>query len=114
MRKPRLRPLANDARPTRRSLVEVTAAASRAADDRVLVMPFFPIAATTADAPQAEEVANTSASAAAPKQPEAPGGAKPANERLSRPAVLADTENTAEMLADIATAAASWSEGRRP
>ena len=58
MGKLRLKPPANDTRPVRRSLVELTEAASRAAGDGTLVMPIFPIAAAIADAPRPEDVAN--------------------------------------------------------
>ena len=86
MRKPKSKPPANDARPVRRSLVELTAAASYAASDDAPVMPIFPIAANI---PPEENVAN---------------GAVPAPEpRRARAAEsTASPGGVAEMLADIA------------
>jgi len=86
MRKPKSKPPANDARPVRRSLVELTAAASCAASDDAPVMPIFPIAANI---PPEENVAN---------------GAVPAPEpRRARAAEsTASPGGVAEMLADIA------------
>jgi hypothetical protein len=65
----------------RRSLVELTEAASRAAGDGMPAMPTFPVAAAVADAPQLDEAAN---------------------KRSSRPAELPVTASTADMLAQIA------------
>ena len=81
MRKVRLKPPANDSRPTRRSLVELTEAASRAAGDGILAMSIIPIAAAVPDAQRPEEAAN---------------------ERSSCPSALPETTSTAEMLAQIA------------
>ncbi len=101
MRKPRSRPPADETRPTRRSLVELTAAASRE-DDGALVMPVSSIAAASAAAPRLEDVTNTSALAAAPKQAKAPRVAKPANGPSPRPKISPDSGSTAEMFVEIA------------
>jgi len=102
MRKARSRPPANDRRPTRRSLVELTAAASRAADNGARVMPISPIATATAEAPRPADVASPPAPTAAPKQSKAPHVAEPANEPSPRPIVSPDSGSTAEMLVEIA------------
>ncbi len=101
MRKPRSRPPANDMRPTRRSLVDLTAAASRAVDDGMLVMPVFPVAAATADAPRQEEAPNRLAPTAEPKQALEFPVREPANRPSRRAAASPDTGSTAEMLVDI-------------
>jgi Phasin protein len=89
MRKVRLKPPANDTRPTRRSLVELTEAASRAAGDGMLVMPSGLVMITP---PRAEELAH---------MPAAPKVAEPAAEPSSSSAALPATDDTAEMLARI-------------
>jgi hypothetical protein len=101
MRKVGLRPPADDMRPTRRSLVELTAAASRAVDDGVLAMPEFPIAGATADVSRPEDAASPPPPTAAPKQAMASHVMEPAEEPLRRPAALPDTPSTAEMLVEI-------------
>jgi hypothetical protein len=85
----------------RRSLVELTAAASCAVDDDVL-MPIYPIGAAVADAPRPEEVANRPTRTAAARQVTVPRVAELANEPSSRPAALPDSDSTVEMLVQIA------------
>jgi hypothetical protein len=82
MGKLRSRPPANDSRPARRSLVELTAAASRAVDDGMLVTPsgLIMIAPVPAPVPIAE----------------------PADASSPRRAAVPDCASTAEMLAEIA------------
>jgi hypothetical protein len=99
MRKSRSRPPANDTRPARRSLVELTAAASRAIEDGVAVMPVFPVAAA---AQRPEEVANASAPVAAAKQVTAPRAVEPASEPSRRKTASPNTESSVEMLVQIA------------
>src|SRR5947207_12394317 len=59
MRKTRIRWPASDIRPARRSLVELTAAASRAIDDGLLVTSASLIAASTDNPPGSEPAAKT-------------------------------------------------------
>ena len=86
MRKVRLKPPANDARPTRRSLVELTEAASRGAGEGMLVMPSSVVMITP---PRADELAH---------MPTAPKVAEPS----SGSAPLPEPNDTAEMLVRIA------------
>jgi Phasin protein len=90
MRKQRLKPPANDTRPTRRSLVELTEAASRAAGDGMLVMPSSVVMITP---PRAEELAHMSA---------APKVAEPAAARSSSSAAHPASDDTTGMLVQIA------------
>src|SRR5437773_468591 len=59
MSKTRIRQSASDIRPARRSLVELTAVASRAIDDGLLVTSASLIAASTDDPPRSEPAAKT-------------------------------------------------------
>jgi hypothetical protein len=100
MGKVRLRPPANDTRPTRRSLVELTAAASRAVDDGLVVMPSNLITIALENMPRAEEAANAAAQSDTPGAT-APRVAEPANDPSPRRAALPETGSCAEMLVDI-------------
>ena len=102
MRKLRLKPPANDTRPVRRSLVELTEAASRAVDDGLLVMPSSLVMISPEIMPRPEEVAPAPARTAAPKQAAASRIAEPATEPPSRPVALLQSDSAAEMLAQIA------------
>jgi hypothetical protein len=57
MRKLRLKPPANDRRPVRRSLIELTAAASRAADAGLVPMPSSLVMISPEIMPRLEEAA---------------------------------------------------------
>ena len=92
MRKLRLKPPANDRRPVRRSLVELTAAASRAADEGVLMMPSSLVMISPDIVPRLGEVAPV------PARTAAPGKAAP---RATK-AAAAPLPRAAEMLAQIA------------
>jgi hypothetical protein len=97
MRKLRLKPPANDRRPVRRSLIELTAAASRAADEGVAMMPsslvmISPDIVDVAPAP----ARRTAPRKAAPRVAEAAAGPSP------RAAPLPQSGSAAEMLAQIA------------
>jgi hypothetical protein len=102
MGKLRSRPPANDTRPTRRSLVELTAAASRAVDAGLLVMPASPVVIAPDNQPRAEDEANAAQTAAPSKQAAAVPVAEPAGETSPRRAAAPDCGSTAEMLAEIA------------
>jgi hypothetical protein len=102
MRKLRLKPPANDTRPTRRSLVELTAAASRAVDDGMLVMPSSLVMISGDDPSRAEELAQTPVRTAAAEQPAAPAAAEPVTGPPARSAALPEPDDTAEMLVQIA------------
>jgi hypothetical protein len=95
MRKVRLKPPANDTRPVRRSLVELTEAASRAAGDGMLVMPSSLVTISVDDPPRPEEPART---------PTAPGVPEPTIEPSLRPTALPGSDDIAEMLVNIAKA----------
>src|SRR3954451_21945001 len=104
MSKTRNRP-ASDRRPARRSLVELTAAASRAIDDGLLVAPVGPIAASPRDPPRSAPAANTHDSTlAAGRVTAPPPAAVPAalNAPAARKAELLDSDSSAEMLVKIA------------
>jgi len=97
MRKLGLRPPANDRRPVRRSLVELTAAASRAADEGVAMTP----SSLVVIPPDMADVALASAGTAAPRKV-APRVTKATVEPSPRAAALSRSGSAAEMLAQIA------------
>jgi hypothetical protein len=104
MSKTRIRRPASDIRPARRSLVELTAAASRAIDDGLLATSAGLIAAS-ADAPLPAPVAKThdgtmvSGGVTAPPPVSVP---KSLNGVAARNGKLVDSDSTAEMLVEIA------------
>jgi hypothetical protein len=97
MRKLRLKPPANDTRPARRSLVELTEAASRAADDGLAMMP----SGLVMISPDIVDVALVPARTVAAK-PAVPPRAEPVTEPPSRAVALPQSDSAAEMLAQIA------------
>jgi hypothetical protein len=97
MRKLRLGPPANDRRPVRRSLVELTEAASRAADEGVVMMP----SSLVMISPDIVDVTPAPARKAVPRKA-APRVAKAAAEPPPRAAALPQSGSAAEMLAQIA------------
>src|ERR1700758_935405 len=101
MRKLRLKPPANDRRPVRRSLVELTEAASRAADEGVVMMPSSLVMISPDIMPRLEEAAAVPARTVAPRKA-APRVAKAAAEPPPRAAALPQSGSAAEMLAQIA------------
>jgi Phasin protein len=101
MRKLRLKPPANDTRPVRRSLVELTEAASRAADDGLVLMPTSLIMISPDIMPRLEEAAPVPARRVAPRKA-APRAAKAAAEPPPRAAALPQFDSAAEMLVQIA------------
>jgi Phasin protein len=101
MRKLRLKPPANDRRPVRRSLVELTEAASRAADGGVVMMPSSLLMISPDIMPRLDEAAPAPARKAVPRKA-APRVAKAAAEPPPRAAALPQSGNAAEMLAQIA------------
>jgi hypothetical protein len=101
MRKLRLEPPANDTRPVRRSLVELTEAASRAADDGLALMPTSLVTISPDIMPRLEEAVPMPARRAAPRKA-APRAAEAAAEPRPRPAALPQSGSAAEMLAQIA------------
>ena len=96
---------ANDRRPTRRSLVEFTAAASRAIDDGLLMRPTSSVAASPDDAPrfdhatQTPDLTATAGQATVPTRVAAP---EPANEAAARGCELVASDSAAEMMVKIA------------
>jgi Phasin protein len=101
MRKLRLKPPANDRRPVRRSLVELTEAASRAADEGVVMMPSSLVMISPDIMPRLDEAAPAPARKAVPRKA-APRVAKAAAEPPPRAAALPQSGSAAEMLAQIA------------
>jgi hypothetical protein len=97
MRQLRSRPPANDRRPVRRSLVELTEAASRAADEGVVMMP----SSLVMISPDIVDVTPAPARKAVPRKA-APRVAKAAAEPPPRAAALPRSGSAAEMLAQIA------------
>jgi hypothetical protein len=96
---------ANDRRPTRRSLVELTAAASRAIDDGLLMRPMSPVAVSPEDAPRSDHAAKTPDLTAVAGQGTVPTRAaapEPANEAASRSRELVVSDSAAEMMVKIA------------
>jgi hypothetical protein len=101
MRKLRLKPPANDRRPVRRSLIELTAAASRAADAGLVPMPSSLVMISPEIMPRLEEAAPVPAGMAAPRKA-APRVTEAAPELSPRAAALPQSDSAAEMLAQIA------------
>src|SRR5258706_6288613 len=103
MSKTRIRRPASDIRPARRSLVELTAAASRAIDDGLLVTSASLIAASPDDPPRSEPAAKTHDRTMVAGQVAAPiPAAVPLNEAAARSGELVDSDSTAEMVVKIA------------
>jgi hypothetical protein len=100
MRKLRLKPPANDTRPVRRSLVEFTAAASRALDEGVVMMPSSLVMISPDIMPRLEEAAPAPARRAAPRKV-APRVTEAKVEPSPRPAASPQSDGAAEMLARI-------------
>jgi Phasin protein len=105
MSKTRIRRRASDTRSARRSLVELTAAASRAIDDGLLVTSASLIAAPPDDSSRSEQTAKTSDRAVVARRattsvpvaiPES------LNAAVSRSDELVDSDSTAEMFVKIA------------
>lgn len=95
---------ASDIRLARRSLVELTAAASRAIDDGLLVTSASPIAAA-GDPPQSAPAANTEDGATVAPQVTAPTAVSPPealNATPARKAQCANSASSAEMVVNIA------------
>ena len=103
MRKLRLKPPANDTRPMRRSLVELTEAASRAADDGLVLMPTSLVMISPDIMPRLEEAVPMPARRAAPRKA-APRAARAALEPPPRAEALPQSDSAAEMLVQIAKA----------
>jgi len=111
MSKTRSGPPANDRRPMRRSLVELTAAASRAIDDGLddglLMRPTSSgsVAASAEEAPRVDHTAKTPELAAVAGQATAPtrvAAPEPANEATARDRELVASDSAAEMMVKIA------------
>jgi hypothetical protein len=105
MSKTRIRRRASDTRSARRSLVELTAAASRAVDDGLLVTSTSLIAAASDHSSQSEQAANTSDGAVvAGRATTSATGALPESldAAVSPSDELIDTDSTAEMFVKIA------------
>jgi hypothetical protein len=104
MSKTRIRRRASDTRSARRSLVELTAAASRAVDDGLFVTSSGPIAAPPDD-PSRSEQAKTSDRAVVARRatPSVPVAIPESlNAAVSRSDKLVDSDTTAEMFVKIA------------
>jgi hypothetical protein len=104
MSKTRIRQRASDTRCARRSLVELTAAASRAVDDGLLVTSTSLIAAPPDESPQSEQAANTFDGAVVARRATTSGpvaGPESLDAAVSR-SVLIETDSTAEMFVKIA------------
>ena len=105
MSKTRIRRPASDIRPARRSLVELTAAASRAIDDGLLVTSASLIAASPDDPPRSEPAAKTHDRTMVAGQVTAPipvAVPESLNEVAARSGELVDSDSTAEMVVKIA------------
>src|SRR3979411_692916 len=105
MSKTRIRRPASDIRPARRSLVELTAAASRAIDDGLLVTSASLIAASPDDPPRSEPAAKTHDRTMVAGQVTAPipvAVPESLNEAAARSGELVDSDSTAEMVVKIA------------
>src|SRR4030088_2961999 len=105
MSKTRIRRPASDIRPARRSLVELTAAASRAIDDGLLVTSASLIAASPDDPPRSEPAANTDDRTMVAGQVTAPipvAVPESLNVTAARSGELVDSDSTAEMVVKIA------------
>src|SRR3954470_11534066 len=104
MSKTRRRP-ASDIRPARRSLVELTAAASRAIDDGLRLTSAGLIAASAYDPPRSAPAANTEEGTTPAPQVTASapvGNPEALNEATARRARCANPGSTAEMVVNIA------------
>ena len=105
MSKTRIRRPASDIRPARRSLVELTAAASRAIDDGLLVTSASLIAASPDDPPRSEPAAKTHDRTMVAGQVTAPipvAVPESLNVTAARSGELVDSDSTAEMVVKIA------------
>ena len=105
MSKTRIRQSASDIRPARRSLVELTAVASRAIDDGLLVTSASLIAASTDDPPRSEPAAKPHDRTMVAGQVTAPipvAVPESLNEAAARNGELVDSDSTAEMVVKIA------------
>ncbi len=106
MSKTRIRRPASDIRPARRSLVELTAAASRAIDDGLLVTSASLIAASPNDPPRSDPTAKTHDRTMVAGQATAPvpvAVPEPLNEAAARSGgELVDSDSTAEMVVKVA------------
>ena len=105
MSKTRTRRPASDTRCARRSLVELTAAASRAVDDGLLVTSATPIAASPDDPPRSEHAAKVPDRTVVARQATAPipiAVREALNAAVSRSDELVDSDSTAEMFVKIA------------
>ncbi len=105
MSKTRIRRPASDIRPARRSLVELTAAASRAIDDGLLVTSASLIAASPDNTPRSEPAAKTHDRTMVAGQVKAPipvAVPEPLNEAVARSGELVDSDSTAGMVVKIA------------
>jgi hypothetical protein len=95
----------SNTRSARRSLVELTAVASRGVDDGLFVISAGLVAATTDEPPQSEQTATTSELDVDTKQAKAPvpvGAAEPLNARVPSTDEFLDSDSTAEMFVKIA------------
>src|SRR3954452_9502016 len=104
MSKTRRKP-ASDIRTARRSLVELTAAASRAIDDGLCVTSAGLIAASAYDPPRSAPAANTEEETTAAPQVTASapvGEPEPPNEATARKARCANPHSTADIVVNIA------------
>ena len=105
MSKTRIRQSASDIRPARRSLVELTAVASRAIDDGLLVTSASLIAASTDDPPRSEPAAKPHDRTMVAGQVTAPipvAVPESLNEAAARNGELVDSDSTAEMVVKVA------------
>lgn len=105
MSKTRIRRPASDIRPARRSLVELTAAASRAIDHGLLVTSASLIAASPDDPPRSEPAAKTHDRTMVAGQVTAPipvAVPESLNEAAARSGELVGSDSTAEMVVKIA------------
>src|SRR5947209_7750345 len=99
MSKTRIRRPASDIRPARRSLVELTAAASRAIDDGLLVTSASLIAASPDDPPRSEPAAKAHDRTMVAGQVTAPipvAVPESLNKAAARSGELVDSDSTAE------------------
>ena len=105
MSRTRTRRQASDIRPARRSLVELTAAASRAIDDGLLVTSASLIAASPDDPPRSEPAATTHDRTMVAGQVTAPvpvAVPESLNAAAAHSSELLDSDSTAEMVVKIA------------
>jgi hypothetical protein len=105
MSKARTRRPASKTRSARRSLVELTAAVSRAVDDGLFVMSDSPIAASPDDPLRSEHSAKTRERTVVARQATAPipvAAPQSPNAATSRNGELLDSDSTAEMVVKIA------------